>query len=130
VGGSRIMLNLPVSAREALKEPRIPFTGEETWLKLSNFYLTERAHHLRAQTRPVCSNVKNVLTLSSDIHRFVLYKFVPQGQTETTLTTLTCCDVCGKMCCESDQRIGIQRDCLLYCDNTAFLCMNFWLKKL
>jgi len=31
-GGSRIMLNLPVSAREALKRPRIPFTGDETWL--------------------------------------------------------------------------------------------------
>lgn len=29
-GGSRITLNLPVSAREALKRPRIPFTGDET----------------------------------------------------------------------------------------------------
>jgi len=60
------MLNLPVSARKALKEPRIPFTGEETWLKLSNIYLTERAHHLHAQTRPVCSNVKIMLALSFD----------------------------------------------------------------
>jgi hypothetical protein len=89
-GGSRIMLNLPVSVREALKEHRIPFTGDETWLKLSFMYLTERVHHLHAQTRPVCSNVKSVLTLSFDIHRFVLYIFVPQGQTETTITTLTC----------------------------------------
>jgi len=124
------MLNLPVSAREALKEHRIPFTGNETWLKLSNMYLTERAQHLHAQTRPVCSNVKSVLTLSFDIHRFVLYIFVPQGQTETTLSTLICYDVCAKMCCESDLKIGIQVDCLLHCDNSAFLCMNFWLKKL
>jgi len=70
-----------------------------------------------------------MLTLSFDIHRFVRYKFVPQGQTETTGTTLTCYDVCGKMCCECDLRIGIQGDCLLHCDNVAFLCMNFWLKK-
>jgi len=116
------MLNLSVSAREALKEHRISFTGDETWLKLSSMYLTERAQHLHAQTRPVCSNVKSVLTLSFDIHRFVLYIFVPQGQTETTLTTLICYDVCVKMCYASDLIIGILGDCLLHCDNTAFLC--------
>jgi hypothetical protein len=77
------------SVFKGLKEPRILFTGEETWLKLSNIYLTERAHHFHTQTRPLCSHVKNMLNFSSNIHRFVLYKFVPQGQTETTLTTLT-----------------------------------------
>lgn len=70
------MLNLPVSAREALKEHRIPFTDDETWLKLSSMYLTERAQHLHAHTRPVCSNVKSVLTLSlTFIDLFFMYLF-------------------------------------------------------
>ena len=49
-----------------------------------------------------------MLTLSFGIHRFVLYKFVPQGPVETTFNTLTCYDVCGKMCYECDLRIGTQ----------------------
>jgi hypothetical protein len=95
---SRIMLNLPVHAREANRDQEFFLQVMKhgcigTTQKLSNNYLTERAHHLHAQTRQVCSNVKGMLTLSFDIRRFVLYKFVPQGQTETTLTTLTCYDV-------------------------------------
>jgi hypothetical protein len=123
------MLNLPVPAREASQGPRIPFTGDETWSyrktqKLSNICLTERAYHLHAQTRQVCSNVKSMPTLLTFIDLCFINLF-HKGKLKPPLL-----HICGKMCCEGDLRIGIQGDCLLHYDNTAFLCMNFWPKKI
>jgi hypothetical protein len=75
-------------------------------------------------------NVKCMLTLFFDTHRGVYYEFVPKLY--WNITTLTTCDICETVYCQSDLKSEIYRIAFpavrTQLITLLFLCVNFGLR--